>query len=460
MSKNQCKSEHYHGAVYYERQNNDAFKRFLEGDIEPLVTQINQEQYNHLYVCLESNLSLLSLDDRLDYFTKVISQIPSVTHLDLNANLTMEQATQFAYALTGSNICHFELERFPLVNSDMQQYINALSDTKVTNFLLAYAELDDVTIDSMSFACTTFSDLDLFNVEITEYGFTKLIQSTYGSTINGLLIDSDIHLSPKAFEGVDFAKTNITDICFSIMHFQKDTLAHLNLSDSQVEDLYLYDNFLTADNLHDLSRSLQESNVKLLNIVDFNEPLALSELNLQGSNIETLQLHIHFNDNLGKLDLTNSNVKTLDLSYNRLTDEHLKYLNLKNTNVEHLILDFNNAITEYGIEIVKELIKDTHVIDASISTFHYNVADGSSITKEFVLHNEHILPVADDLALIAPKAASEPLAFSDIIVQSPLQSGNLISNTTENTLTSYVDLTPIALAQNPLGVVFEQEICF
>lgn len=438
----------------------DEFKKFLEGNIDPLIIKVNQEQYNHLYITPQGDLSLPLDNHHFDNLLKFVSQVPSVKHLDLSANLTLAQATQFAHSLTDTNICDFNMRSLPsLPSQGIQQYINALSETKVTDFSLAYTTLDDATIDLMSFVGTTFSGLDIFSVEITEYGFTKLIQNTYDSNIDDLFIDSDLVLSSKAFEDIDFSKTSITRIELSTLRFQEDALAHLNLKNSQVEELYLYDNFLSSEDLGYLSKSLQESNVKHLNIVQsYDETLDLSKLALQETNIETLHLHGHFDyDALENFNLTQTLVKTLDFSNGYLTDEHLQYLNLKNTNIEHLNLDYNNAITDYGINILRELIRDTHVIDVSIATYHYGAMFESGIDKPFVLNNEHVLPVDDSLSQIVPKTMKETLVLSDIIAPSQFFSDDLNSDAIQTIPAKNIEPAVITLAQNPLGAL-EHEI--
>lgn len=454
MSKNQCGANRYYGAVFYDSlvlPVDDAFKRFLEGNIEPLVTKINQEQFNHLYLSPQRDLSLPLNNKQLDYLAHLISQVPSVEHLELTANLTSEQAAQFAHSLANSNICDFDLQRSTSVSSQgIQQYINTLSDTKVTDFSLSYTQLDDTAIDAMQFKDTTFTGLDLYDIQISEYGFTKLIQSTYSSNIDDLFIDSDIDLSPNAFKDIDFSKTNINTMELSSLHFEGDALAHLKLKNSQVEKFYLYDNFLSSNDLGHLSTSLQGSPVKLLKIVQsLDEVLDLSKLTLQDTHIETLNLHGRFDtDGLCNLNLTNTPVKTLDFSYGYLTDEHLKCLNLRGSNVEHVNLDYNNAITDQGKNIIRELIKDTHVIDVSMATYHYGAMFEPGIDKPFMLHNEQVLPVNDYLSEITPKSASSALALSDIISQSTFQ---------HDILTTHVEPLPMAITHNPLGL-FEHEI--
>ncbi len=61
MSKNRCGTENYYGAVFYDSlalPMDDAFKKFLEGNIDPLITKVNQEQYNHLYINPQRDLWL------------------------------------------------------------------------------------------------------------------------------------------------------------------------------------------------------------------------------------------------------------------------------------------------------------------------------------------------------------------------------------------------------------------
>lgn len=435
---------------------NDAFKKFLEGNIDPLTTKVNQEQYNHLYINPQRDLSLPLDNLHFDNLVKFVSQVPSVKHFELHANLTLAQATQIAHSLTDTNICGFNIRSLATLPSQgIQQYINALSNTKVTDFSLTYTTLDDATIDSMSFVGTTFSGLSFFNVEMTEYGFTKLIKNTYDSNIDDLFIDSDLVLSSKAFEDIDFSQTSINRIELSTVRFQEDALAHVNLKNSQVEEFYLYDNFLSSEDLGYLSQSLQESNVKHLNIVQsHNENLDLSKLALQETNVETLSLHGHFNYNgLENLNLTETPVKTLDFSYGYLTDEHLQYLNLKNTNIEHLNLDYNNAITGHGINILREVIKDTHIIDVSIATYHYGAMFESGVDKPFVLNNEHVLTTDDSLSQIIPKTMKETLAFSDILTSPPLVSDELYVDAMQATSAKYIEPTVFTLTQNPLGAL-------
>lgn len=459
MNKNRCEIENYHGAVFYDSLAlpiDDAFKKFLQGNIEPLITKVNQEQYNHLYINPQSDLSLTLDNHHFENLVKFLSQVPSVKHLQLHANLTLAQANQIAHSLTDTNICSFNIRSLATQPSQsVQQYINALSDSKVTDFSLTYTTLDDATVESITFAGTTFTGLDLYDVQMTEYGFSKLIQNTYDSNIYDLFIDSDLILSSKAFEDIDFSKTSITRFELSSVGFQDDALAHVNLKNSQIEELYLYDNFLSSEDLGYLSKSLQDSNVKHLDIVQsYDNTLDLSKLALQETNVETLSLNGHFNYNgLENLNLTLTPVKTLDFSYGYLTDEHLQYLNLKNTNIEHLNLDYNNAITDYGINILREHIKDTHIIDVSIATYHYGAMFEPGINKPFVLNNEYVLPTDDSISQIIPKTMKETLALSDILVSSTLVSDELYVDAMQATSAKYIEPTVFTITQNPLGAL-------
>ncbi len=404
--------EKYNGVFYCDKSYypettlQPAMAAFLNGDIAPMVSEINQEQYNHLSFSLSPPTSITN--KHVSSLVGVIAKTPSVTHFSLRADINSTQATKITQQIAGRNIYDFALASNKLTSNGMSEFFDTLSDSNVRNLSIR-GYLDDRTIASMPISETHLEVLTFSNLYASERGFLKIFENLYGSSVKDLAIFDQELVSAEIAEKINLSRTNITELEFDNVNFSGDALSHLQFKGSKVTYLML-DAWSLHGNLAGLSKSLQGSDVKTLIIdAEYGE---LSQLQLSGTNVENLQLHDFdgFESELADLHLQGTHVKTLDLSANRITDQDLMSLDLKNTSIEHLILDYNQ-ITDAGRALIPDLIKDTHIKDVSLARFDFS--KDNLVFEEYMLINQHILP--DGSAPLLPEKQAQVLQLSDVM---------------------------------------------
>lgn len=411
----------YHDIAYYPNEVLDPVViSFLNGDPAPMIAEVNQENYNCLSLGIYSTFSLLEQDPELlnQYVhsnVDLITHVPSVTDFDLTLNINSQQAAQIANALVSSNVELFSLKSDHLTSEGMPEFMNALASSKI-EYLSIDGKLGNDVISEMNFqGFTHLNTLTFYHCDLEETAYPILFGNLSDSSVTDIAISGYKNvISAEGFVNVNLADTNISHMEFWSFKFGENALGNLSFKDSQVDYLLFDLCNLTKNNLSGLSESLKDSNVSTLYLgLTYFEEGDLAYLDLRGTHVDELTIHGYsygfhgdyaLKMDLAYLDLSDTDVKTLSLGYNNINDQDIQLLNLENTSIEHLLLE-GNPITSDGIELIKDMIKNTHVKDVLFDNGEYD---------SFLLINDCVL----DEASISPKSQSEVIMLSDVMSDS------------------------------------------
>ena len=399
--------EPYYGVYYSDNPYNQKveFSALLNGNAQPIIAEIAKENYNNLLI----DLSGSNLSHKVNQVANVLNQLPSITHFHISGPIDSVTAANLVKPMLTTNIIEFKVTSFHLDANSMPSLIKALHDSQIPR-LDINGSLDSDAIASLKLKDTALQELTIYNHATTGEDYLALFNNANGSSITALSLDSDLPcaISSEITKQIDFSQTSISIFDWSNVNFEPDALRHLNFAHSPIVDLHIYSPEISGADLEALSENLLNSNVKILSLFAGEE---ISHLHLENTPVETLNIGIEGSD-LVHLHLQGSNVKTLDLSSNGITDQDLTNLHLKNTHVQHLILD-QNDITEAGMAIIRDLIKDTSVIDVSINTQHFNFVDGAPQLdyKDCLIVNNHVLPIQKSSAIHLSDVLSESEHF-------------------------------------------------
>lgn len=395
----EIEAERYRGVVYEDNifRQEPVMTELLAGNIQPMIVEISENQYNHLEFVLSAN----NISDKLTKINTLIDKIPSVTHFAIHAPINSYQASMLVHPMAKSNIYEYEISSDHLRRQGIPELINALSESNIKALNISgYTEED--TLAAIHFYQTQLKEFNLYTNFISENAYLEIFNNLHNSSINTVTLAAEYYspLSSETSKQINLSQTNLSYLSLSNIYFEADALKDFKFANSSISKLSLETPELSAEDLDVLSLNLADSQIKEL-FLGTNEGLnEVAHLELSNSPVETLDLKID-GINLPQLHLEGSKVTTLDLSSNGITDQQLCGLNLKNTAIQHLILDYND-ISEQGIEILKNIIKDTSVIDVSVNTMHFNWVDGGSVLdyKEVLVVNDHLKP-AEKSALIS-----------------------------------------------------------
>lgn len=428
----------YRDVTYYLEQVIDPVViSFLNGDPAPMIAEVNQENYNCLSLGIYSTFSLQEQDPELlnQYVhsnVELITHVPSVTDFDLALNINSQQAAQIANALVSSNVELFSLKSDSLTSEGMPEFMNAIALSKI-EYLGFEGKLSDDVVSAMKFQGFT-------NLECVSFMYCEFEQSSYSVLFENLSYSSVKELnfynkvdvtSAESFANINLVDTNISHIRLFGFNFGENALENLSFKDTQVD--YLLFDFcdFSKNTLSCLSESLKDSNVSTIYLgLRYLEEGDFAYLDLRGSQVENLSIHsfsfgFHGEYALGQdlayLDLSDTNVKTLSLRSNNIGDQDILLLNLENTSIEHLILD-SNPITLDGVELIKDMIKGTHVKDVSFGSYEYDSNHNYLGYNKFLLVNDYVLDENRSDLITLSDVMSDGQLFEQSLIDSPAES--------------------------------------
>lgn len=445
----------YQDIAYYPNEALDPVViSFLNGDPAPMIAEVNQENYNCLSLGIYSTFSPQGHDPELlnQYVysnVELITHVSSVTDFDLTLNIDSQQAAQIANALVSSNVELFSLKSDSLTSEGMPEFMSAIAASKI-EYLCIDGKLSNDVISVMNFqGFTHLETVIFFHCGLREEAYPIIFENLSDSSVKDIAIYAGYSDSLPAisFSNINLADTNISRIELTGFKFAENAFENLSFKSSQVDFLWLSSSHFSKNNLAAFSESLKDSQVSTLwlGLKEIEEG-DLAYLDLRGTQVEELSIHNYsfsfgsytaydLKNDLSYLDLSGTNVKTLSLRSNQIGDQDILLLNLENTSIEHLILD-SNPITLDGVELIKDMIKGTHVIDVSFGDYEYDTNHNYMGYNRFLLVNDCVLDENQSEVILLSDVMSdsqfsdvlqpEQIGLSDAIVSSQLFEQSLI----------------------------------
>lgn len=436
----------YDTATYSNPKLYPAMERLLNGDTSSIIQLIKNEQYSHIkfvfFDSFDKELDLAAIDNNIQSLSEVIMNMPSVKSLSFTFNIDAIQTNKIVDAISKSNVSIFSLTSDRLSSEGMSILIDTIKQTNIIELYLGShrVSLDDAVVNAMNFEDT--SSLKVFTLsydDLSENAFVNIFNNIAGSSIEDFTIFSENTqpISGAAISNIDFSLTNINHLELCRITLEDDALCQLNLVDSNITYLWIDDVFISKENFSNLSSALKGSPVKELVLsLKNSEEGDLAYLDLKGTDVDELRINQWIGGDLATnityLDLSDTNVKTLNLSGNGITDSDVSLLNLKNTNIEYLSLIYN-PITESGIKHIEEMIKGTTIKEVYFYNTKYDPVQKEFHKFEFTLINndastDNIIQLSDVIG--EQTTCSDDLSFSaqPIIQSNPLLVFDMVQN--------------------------------